>query len=127
MLAIESLVLVETVDLALLREVAYALEPDPGFEPKVPVDLVLLANEEGRAALKRVAVHAANLFIRWLEQNGIRLDAFERAYLKRVARGVVPAHSLGLLRAMVKLYTAGYEPRDLFERLSVYDTSKPTN
>jgi hypothetical protein len=125
--AIEELVLIETVDLALLREAACALEPDPTFEPEAPVDLVLLASEEGRAALKRVGKQVGIYFERWLEQNGARLDAVERGYLSRVARGCVPAQSLGLLRAMIKLHTAGHEPRDLFERFSVLDKRAPTN
>jgi hypothetical protein len=114
--AIEELAMVETVDLALLLEVAGALEPDPRFEPKAPIDHVLLANEEGRDALKRVAVHAANLFRKWLDQNRIELDPSEERYIKRVAEGRVSADSLGLLRAMVKLHTAGHEPRDPFAR-----------
>lgn len=114
--AIEELVLVETVDLALLREAAQALEPDPRFEPRAAVDHVLLASEEGRAALKRVAAHVANLFRSWLDQNRIELERSEERYLARVAEGRASADSLGLLRAMVKLHTAGFEARDPFER-----------
>lgn len=115
-LEIESHVLRNTPDLALLRAAAEHLEPDVRFEPHAKPDAIALADADCRAAYRRVGAHVAQLLTRWLSWNDVDLSGDERAYVARCAREQVSPEGLGLLRALVKLHTAGHEPRDPFER-----------
>lgn len=105
-LEIESHVLRNHVDLGLLRAAAEHLEPDA----------IALADADCRDAYRRVGALVAQLLTRWLSWNDVDLSGDERAYVARCAREEVSPEGLGLLRALVKLHTAGHEPRDPFER-----------